>query len=99
MHRRKTEVEISALTLTFMIVLIIFTMFITISFGIKNKQHRDTIEIYEEYYVLDEQMDLLHRQWATYYQHYSEVEYYLKYRTEKYLRYLELKKIIGETGK
>lgn len=99
MQKQKTEVRLPLPSLVFIIMWIIFTMFITISFGIKNKQHRDTIEIYEEYYIVNEEMDLIYRQWVEAYQSYGEVEYYLKFYPEPYLRYLELEKIIGEFEK
>ena len=99
MQKQKIEIKVPLPALVFIIMWIIFTMFITLSFGIKNKQHRDTIEIYEEYYALDEEMERLHRQWAEIYHSYGEEEYYFRYHTRDYLRYLELKKIIGEFEK
>lgn len=94
MQKQKIEVKVVVL-----IMWIIFTIIIATTFGIKNKHHRDVIEIYEEYYVLDEKMERLHRQWARLYHSYDEEEYYFRYHTRDYLRYLELKKIIGEFEK
>lgn len=99
MQRQKREVRVPVTAVIFIIMWIILTMVITTAFGIKNKHHRDTIEIYEEYYVLDEEMDLMYRVWSDWYPQYEEEEYYLKYHPEEYLRYLELKKIIGEIKK
>lgn len=99
MHRQETEVKMPLPALIFITLWIIFTIIISTAFGIKNKQHRETIEIYEEYYILDEEMDILHRQWVKFYQNYGEEEYYLRFHTREYLRYLELKKIIGEFEK
>lgn len=99
MQKQRTEVKVPVPSLIFIIMWIIFTMFITISFGIKNKHHRDAIEIYEEYYELDEQMDIMYRYWSDWHSHYGEEEFYLKFYPETYLRYLELKQIIGEMKK
>lgn len=96
MQRQKRGVRLPVTALIFIIMWIILTMIITTAFGIKNKQHRDTIEIYEEYYEVNEEMDIIYRQWVQAYQHYSEIEYYLKFYPEVYLKYLELEKIIGE---
>lgn len=99
MHKQETEVKMPILTLTFIIAWIIFIITMATSFSIKNKHHRETIEIYEEYYVLDEKMDIRYREWVVWYQHFGEEEFYLKFHSEEYLRYLELKKIIGEFKK
>lgn len=94
MQKQKIEVKVIVL-----IVLVIFWILMATAFGIQNKRHKDVIEIYEEYYVLDEEMDIMYRVWSDWYPQYDEEEYYFKYHPEKYLRYLKLKKIIGEFEK
>lgn len=89
----------SELVLMFTIALLIFSTIVAISFSAQNKQHIETIKIYEEYYTLDEDMDFAYREWVEYFPHYTEKEFYFTYYEEKYLRYLELKKKIGELKK
>lgn len=99
MQKQRTEVKVPLIVTIITAALIILSIFMAIAFGIQNKRHKYTIEIYEEYYELDEQMDIMYRYWSDWHSHYGEEEFYLKFYPETYLRYLELKQIIGEMKK
>lgn len=80
-----------------MIFLVMIIIILTILFGTyfsKHKAVKNKVDIYQEYYELEQEFIKYRKEWILHFPEKTEVVYFLEKHEEKYMRYIELKKIL-----